>query len=604
MATNAWQDRLTPLLSCGLLRDIDCHLVTSLARLLNITPNADSNVAIALAFASRAIDDGHICLDLNIDLSDIVTPPPECNITLPDSRALLAALASEAGQILAGSAVSDKPFVLDNNRLYLRRMYNYESYVAGQLLKMATTNAAPIAPHLDVRISELLTDTDQQQAARMALTRRLTIISGGPGTGKTYTAARILYLLGETTPTENPLRIRLAAPTGKAAMRLDESIREAFSQIAAATVDHTGIEPASTIERLLGYNRDSPYYKHDAANPLNADVVLIDEASMIDLPKMAKILSALPDKCRLILLGDRYQLASVQPGSVLAELCDSKNLSSCVVTLQRSRRFLEGGAIAQVSRAINKATSLADATAIWQKLATPPQQNTPAPDITLHLTPPDLAADHCFATSIRQAFAAFLQENTPAAAFAALNRFRLLCALRRGPYGAENVNKVIENILTTPLTAGGPRLTKRGEWYSHRVVMITKNDYNYKLFNGDIGIVLPDPENNNQNAVFFEETNSTGAFRRLTGHLLPPHDTAFAMTIHKSQGSEFDRIMVLLPTSDASVLSKELLYTAITRTKTTVDLWATAEVFQTATIRNTKRFTGLRHQLDATPTTP
>ena len=362
------------------------------------------------------------------------------------------------------------------------------------------------------------TGTDLQEvAAKKAVTSDFTVITGGPGTGKTWTVMRILALLLEQ-PGGEKLRIALAAPTGKAAARLTESVR-AVSETFAAT----------TIHRLLGYLPGSPYFRHDAENPLSFDVVIVDEASMVDLALMAKLVAAVPPEARLILLGDRDQLASVEAGSVLADICaaaesaaPNEPLHGAVVALRRNYRFAETGGIYRVSIAINSGDTEAAIAALqegWRRSRMAAATRC-------------AQTGRCLAPTDRDRFRAFLKTDDPLEALAHLQKFRILCAVRQGPFGVENLNAVAEEVL-----ADAGLLAPRRGWYRGQPIMITQNDYNLALFNGDSGIILPDPGAGGELRAFF--LSAEGRLRRFLPSRLPAHETAFAITVHKSQGSEF-----------------------------------------------------------------
>jgi exodeoxyribonuclease V alpha subunit len=434
------------------------------------------------------------------------------------------------------------------------------------------------------------------------------LITGGPGTGKTYTAARILALLTHQHDGERPLRVRLSAPTGKAAARLGESIRQARAAMPPGTfLNGMIVDEACTLDRLLGRQRQESAYRHHADCQLEADVVIVDEASMVDLAKMARLLDALPAQARLVLLGDRHQLSAVAPGSVLAAICAAPAIAPAVVELTESRRFASGGAIARFSAAVNTAHDagaaaravalLADAEAGMEDavgfVEAPPVLKTRQGGVELR-----------FAQAVLRGYRDFLDAQTPAAAFPALAGFRVLCALRRGPLGAEQVNALIEEILSLrglqgdklpPDCRPAHALAPSGTFYPHRVLMITQNDYATGLFNGDVGIVLPSADDPTRLAVYFEQPADAegGHYRCVPSHLLPAHETAFAITVHKSQGSEFGHVLVLLPPTDSPVVTRELIYTAVTRTRSGVTLWGGRESLTAAMQRTVRRFSGL-----------
>jgi exodeoxyribonuclease V alpha subunit len=606
----------------GILREIDLYLAEALVR--RFDPDCDAiEIWLGICLASRVLADGHICLDLaDVTPAFVSSLAPDRNpaaVCLP-TQLLHALERLRSGTWRAhptkviGQGQSMCPFVEYHNRLYLRRYWQYEKSIADTLLAMADDTVTAVPFQTD---NNLLLNERQSFAVAHALQSRLTIISGGPGTGKTHTAARILYLLSKVA--KAPV-IRLAAPTGKAADRLNESVRKALASLPPVALP----EPASTIDRLLGFIEGSPYYRHNKDHRLRADVVLIDEASMVDLPKMAKLLEALPDHCRLVLLGDMHQLASVAPGSVMGDLCSASAIAPCVVELLESRRFESGGHIDTLSRDINAARDGQDADTVWSRLQDMSSRPGDACRIQLRETPASLldqqnVAHPDFAADIIRGYKAYCDANTAEDAFRALAQFRVLCAMRRGPHGVETVNRIVEDILAGKAVRKDSLPADIREWrplqagvnpfYDHRPIMITRNDYSMQLFNGDIGVILPDPANPDTVVACFESKGEDapyqmksesdgGHVRRVPCRLLPEHETAFATTVHKSQGSEFDQVLVLLPVQESPVVTKELIYTAITRTRNGIQLWCRESAFKHAVTARVKRSSGLRDQLD------
>ena len=607
----------------GILRDLDVELVEAVARRCGGNPPAEA-AWVAAALASRAVGAGHVCLDLDRLTPQglrSLSPDPEADVAglTEDVVALCGGLEADATRGAPGfwgPPESAALFVFEARRFYLRRYWEYEQGIAGRLRELARLAPAAgtggdAAP--DARQGNL---TDSQQAAiHTALTRGLTIITGGPGTGKTYTAAHLLaQLLGRAGPGGAAApAVRLAAPTGKAAAKLDASVREALRVLAgeaAARVE--SVPQAATVDRLLGYQPGSPYFRHDRDHPLPADVVIVDEASMLDVPKTAKLLDALSAGCRLVLLGDMHQLASVDPGSVMADLCSAGALSGCVVELTESRRFPAGSPVAILSDAINRADAPVAAGEAWDAFAGLDAESHGDCRILRREMPADLVRGDGailpeLACAVIDGFRTFTAARTPCEAFAALASFGILCALRRGPQGAETVNRLVTEILSghgvspddlPPTLRSWTRLRAEGEFYDHRVIMVTRNDYGMNLFNGDIGVVLPDDEDPSRLVAWFPAPASPGNpdapdLRKISCRLLPEHETAFAITVHKAQGSEYGRILLLLPARDSPVLTRELVYTAITRTRTGAEIWCTQSVFEAAVGRTVDRFTGL-----------
>jgi len=505
-------------------------------------------------------------------------------------------LTSQEEPLLGGSLVSQDittPLVLWHGRLYLQRYYRYELRLAEQLKALAQVQCT--VPEYQTELDacfgmrpETDSETDwQRQAAKMALTRPLALISGGPGTGKTRTVARILGLLLLALGPD--LRIALAAPTGKAAMRLRESISATLAALPfSASIKERIPTTACTLHRLLGVRRNSSVFRHHHANPLPWDVVVVDEASMVDLAMMSKLVDALKPGARLVLLGDKDQLASVESGAVLADCIQA--LPDNTVTLHKSYRFNQE--ISAFARAVNRN----DSAAAWSMLTSGTQEATTARSLQLLQEPlPDfIVAQYIRYMEKIMALPGNRQEDDIRQLFQCLNRFRVLCATRLGTGGVETLNRQVEQKLAAsnyPCQPGG--------WYPGRPVIILNNDYGLNLFNGDIGICLPDPPSLSaapgKFKVWFERED--GSLKGYQPYRLPQCETVFAMTIHKSQGSEFTEVLVVLPTADTPLLTRELIYTAITRARTRVLIASDQAVFTAAVNRTSSRSSGLHEML-------
>jgi exodeoxyribonuclease V alpha subunit len=511
-----------------------------------------SEIRLAAMCTSRARAEGNICVSLG-EIAEMEGTPGVASL-----RKKL------RGSDVVGAPGAFTPLILDGrDRLYLRRYWEYEQQLAQAI---ASRTSAPSSK--GKKESDL-----QEAAAKKAVTSDFTVITGGPGTGKTWTVMRILALLLEQPGGEH-LRIALAAPTGKAAARLTESVRAVRETFAA-----------TTIHRLLGYLPGSPYFRHDAENPLSFDVVIVDEASMVDLALMAKLVAAVPPEARLILLRD--QLASVEAGSVLADICaaaesaaPNEPLHGAVVALRRNYRFAETGGIYRVSMAINSGDTEATITALQEGGGEVEWQPLPAA----------LKLGNALRQRIVTGFEPSLKTDDPLEALAHLQKFRILCAVRQGPFGVENLNAVAEEVL-----ADAGLLAPRRGWYRGQPIMITQNDYNLALFNGDSGIILPDPGAGGELRAFF--LSAEGRLRRFLPSRLPAHETAFAITVHKSQGSEFKKVLFILPEKDSPILTRELLYTGLTRAREGVEFWVTEPILRAAITRRVVRTSGLRDAL-------
>jgi exodeoxyribonuclease V alpha subunit len=514
------------------------------------------------------------------------------------------------------------PLILDDHgRLYLYRYWEYQEkladFIRTRLEEESNIDIAAVKNELErVFPGGNGDDTDWQRvAAFSALTHGFCVICGGPGTGKTTTVAKILALLVERTHPEK-LCIALAAPTGKAAVRLQEAIERVKGDIDCPDPVKAAMpREASTIHRLLGSIVGSPYFRHNAKNPLSHDVVVVDEASMADLALMSKLVQSLSQKAKLILVGDKDQLASVEAGAVLGDICDTgkvhhfserfcedlkkatgceiglkskggerSGIQDCIIELKKSYRFGEESGIGALSRAVNAGDSdRAADLLVGGKGREIEWKDLPAPG--------NLA--RTIRDSVVQDLQVYSKISDPGEAFQRFARFRILCAVREGHYGVARLNSLLEQILRSKdlIPAGGV-------WYAGRPILVTRNDYELGLYNGDVGVILPDPEVNGELRAFFPAPED--GLRRFHPRRLPEHETAFAITVHKSQGSEFDRVLLILPDRDTPVLTRELLYTAVTRARRHVEVWSTETVFRTAVSRHVERYSGLRAALWAT----
>ncbi|MDP1664795.1 MAG: exodeoxyribonuclease V subunit alpha [Methylobacter sp.] len=490
-----------------------------------------------------------------------------------DDNARVLLFASGLVEMNPENQANPLPLVIEQNRLYLHRYWNYENRLAMQIKAMSQAEhpIEKLDAMLDRYFADAITEIDdQREAAKMAAKQSFSIITGGPGTGKTFTVVKILALLQELT--EQPLHIALAAPTGKAAMRLQESIGFSKAKLPCAEAIKNSIpETVTTLHRLLGAMPPSPYFRHHADKPLVYDLVVVDEASMVDLALMSKLLDALKPGARLILLGDKDQLASVESGAVLADLAMAETLQNNVYTLKKSHRF--GGAIKELAEAVN----LQQAELAWQILSDGADGAVQCFDAELI---DYVAAQQADYLQLAKADAEFER------IFQAFSRFQVLCSNRQGKNSVADINYRVEQKL-----AEQKRIDLSGLWYPGRPVMVTQNNPALHLYNGDIGICMQDSFSAGKLMVFFQRAD--GSVKKYLPARVPHCETVFAMTIHKSQGSEFEEVLIVLPEAINPVLTKELLYTAITRAKKTIKLVAGEAVF-TATVRQKiERVTGL-----------
>jgi len=588
------------------LRGLDRHFGRLLARLCG---RDDPGLHAAAALASRATSHGDVCVDLAEHAGRAI---PGLDFTAPALPEWMAQL-RDTGAV--GRPGEFRPLVLDQaGRLYLHRYWAYEAQLAADLLQLACD-----ADHVDLdllragleRLFPDPRDAEQKRAAATAVLRRLCVISGGPGTGKTYTVVKILALLAEQARGRR-LAVALAAPTGKAAARVQEALRQALARFAPDDPVHASVPAeAHTLHRLLGTRPGSVYYRHDRAHPLALDVLVVDEASMADLALMAKLVAALPARARLILLGDKDQLASVEAGAVLGDICAGGGWSAAFAARLAEVMNESGGA----TRAGRESPSpLGDSIALLHrsyrfgahtaigKLAA--RVNDGAGQAALALLKDDADGDIAWRSvearelkaalaSVVERLAEYLERvrrGTPQETFERFKAFCVLCAHRTGPLGAMTVNRLLEAALEERNL-----IDTRRAWYPGRPVMVMRNDYHMQLFNGDVGIALPDPDAGGQLKVFFAAQH--GAMRRIAPVRLPEHETVYAMTVHKAQGSEFDRVLMILPTELSRVMSRELVYTGITRARERVEIWGSEAVFVASVERRLARASALRHRL-------
>ncbi len=494
-----------------------------------------------------------------------------------EGRALVLAsgLAVSHSQAEAKEPAATLPLVVEQDRLYLHRYWFYENRLAIQIKAMSQLSGArgqkidadPEAL-FDKYFGPCTDETDwQREAAKMAVKQSFCIITGGPGTGKTTTVVKILALLQELA--EQPLVIALAAPTGKAAMRLQDSI--GFSKAALPcpeTVKSHIPETVATLHRLLGAKPPSPYFRHDANKSLVYDLVVVDEASMVDLALMSKLMDALKPGSRLILLGDKDQLASVESGAVLADL--TMALPEHTLELKKSHRFDE--TIKRLAVAVN----LQQEDVAWQILHEGNENITMLDQDLIDY----VAAQQTDYLRLIKNGAGFDE------IYRAFSRFQVLCSNREGKNSVSDINYRVEQKLF-----GQNSINLASLWYSGRPVMVTQNNAALHLYNGDIGICMPDKEQEGKFKVLFQRAD--GSVKEYLPARLPHCETVFAMTIHKSQGSEFEEVLIILPEAINPVLTKELLYTAITRARKTVKLVVDEAVFAGTVRQKVKRVTGL-----------
>ncbi|EGT3627198.1 exodeoxyribonuclease V subunit alpha [Morganella morganii] len=697
-----------------LLTPLDRHFALEMSH-LHPSDSQHPLFILLCALLSQQLSSQHSCLVLAhiVQLNPMAEQNSHCKISLS-----LEALTETLQTFDAvGQAGSNKPLIFDNGRLYLQRYHQFETSVAASLIRLSgsvsrhltenishkeQTQTAKLRSLLDQLFpatvsapysltTNVITKSEgtqstapidwQKVATATALGKKLAVITGGPGTGKTTTVTKLLLLL----QMESQQEIRLVAPTGKAAARLSESIKASKARLAKELRAHANVigearnrnsqdfltalgripEEASTLHRLLGVIPNSPHFRHHQGNPLRLDLLIVDEASMVDLPMMYKLLSALPEHASLILLGDQDQLASVEAGAVLADICaglkipvepnnlaqnnlasnnsalwqmryskeqaerlsaltgfeltpfisDSPKLGDSLCMLMHSHRFKGDAGIGLLASAVNRA-DLQGILQVWQQgLAelnwlehsmvvsqTQAKVSEPANNVGLNL----LLEQAC------QQYGAYLStlnshasnndacnsdlgaRPSTAEIIESFNQYRILCAMRSGDYGVEGINQYVTQAL-----ANAKLIKPLQEFYLGRPIIIQSNDYNLGLFNGDIGLILQDEDKPERLMAHFIKAD--GSLLKVLPARLPSHETCYAMTVHKSQGSEFSRVALVLPPSPSlaqwQLLTKELVYTAITRAKVHFTCLGTQHVFERASSQATQRASGLADRL-------
>ncbi len=623
--------------AAGVLRPLDVQFARALARL---SGDASAALLLGAAMASRAPGWQHVCADLTTLAGSVRlerTEGPAPVLPWPDPGPWREALAaSPAVDVVDPEGATPpvdqdnapRPLVLAGDRLYLRRYWSYQERLVGQLLRRVEArpraiDAGLLAGGLMRLFPGVGPDDDQRRAAALAVERGFCVISGGPGTGKTTTVRKILVLLLEqalgaaaagTDGGTLATRVLLLAPTGKAAARMKEALLDGLDQLPG--VDEAVLEAlprqALTLHRALGYQPRTPTrFRHDADDPLPVDIVVVDEASMVDLAMMAKLFEAVPPHARLVLLGDADQLASVEAGAVLGDIC-AAGPPDALVQLRRAWRFGPQSGIGALSRAVN-AGDADRALGYLRHQATEDMAVAGAAYGDLGFI--ELASDDyegiqgtldrvvrpAVLGELQAYFEAVIRDAPPPVVLDLLSRFRVLCAHRRGQLGVHGLNQAIERWLL----AGGwiPRpLPGEGDerWYPGRPLLVTRNDYQLELFNGDVGYIAQGATADRATAIF-PDASETG-YRAIRASRLPPHETVFAMTVHKSQGSQLEHAMLVLPAAPSAIVTRELLYTGITRARRRVTVVGRDVVLRQGALERVERASGLRERLArATP---
>lgn len=567
--------------AAGVLEPADVHVAQ---RLGVLGAEADERVLLAVALTVRAARQGAVCLDLTTVAAGMIELDPDVELPWPAPSDWVRAVAASA-------LVSDGIVVLEATTLYLDRYHREERQVCADLVGRLGPVTDVDVPAVERAAARLFPAgwEEQRQAARMATCQRTTVITGGPGTGKTASVARLLAMVHEQHVAERGRapRIALAAPTGKAAIRLQESVEREAADLAPE--DRARLEglTASTLHRLLGWRADnSSRFRHHRGNPLPHDVIVVDEMSMVSLTHMARLLEAIRPQARLVLVGDPHQLASVEAGAVLADIVAglAGATEPPVSPLTIPHRTRSAGAVNDLDN-LAKALREQRADAVVELVAGRSEQ--------VRLV--DRDDEDALAAALQR-----IQDAAVAVTRAAdkahgeeaarlLDRHRLLCAHREGPFGVAGWNRRVEHMVGEAL-----HRTHYDEWYSGRPVMITANDQGLKLSNGDLGVTVRTEDDKLRVAV-----RSGGRLRLFAPTRLSGVDTVYAMTVHKSQGSEAEHVTVILPPADSPLLTRELFYTAVTRARKSVTIIGSEEELRAAMSREVQRASGLAARLHA-----
>ncbi len=566
--------------ACGLLVAADVHVAQ---RLATLAAETDEAVVLAVALAVRAPRHGHVFVDLAriAETAGVDAEDEDVDLSVlpwPEPTDWIARLAASPLVAVGESGHPNRPLRLVGSSLYLDRYWREERQVAADLLAFgpAVVRDEALAGGLE-RLFEGGRDDSQRAAAEAAVRRRFAVVAGGPGTGKTTTVARILALLLEQS-TDLPPLVALAAPTGKAMQRLEEAVHEAADDPRFASAREFMLAlNASTLHKLLGARPGTNRRRHHRGNRLPHDVVIVDETSMVSLSMMARLVEAVRPEARLILVGDPNQLSSIEAGAVLSDIVKARREG--VVELDHTFRF--GAGIGDLATAIRNDD--ADAAVTLLRGGREDVQWIEA-DIAEPEAMAALAGVRETALEAARAVIGAARAGHAEQALDALGSFRVLCAHRHGPYGVSTWMARIEAWLESELD--------RGRWYLGRPLLVTENDYSLNLRNGDTGVVVATPSGGVE-AVFERRTEIV----RFAPTRLSAVDTVHAMTVHKSQGSQFRTVVVLLPPPSSPLLTRELLYTAVTRAQDKLVLVGTEAAVRAAVERPIARASGLEDRL-------
>ena len=608
----------------GVLGPADVHTAVRIGR---ICDEADDRVRLAVALTVRALRVGSVCLDLRT-VSDTAFDDSErqidtASLPWPEVESWIDAVRASPAVADGAGAVPGRPLRFAFGQLYLDRYWRQEETVRIELRRRGAIDPPVVE---ESRLAESLSrmfgttglssgEPDRQRlAAAVSTLSWVTVVAGGPGTGKTTTVAKLLALLhdqqratlddADGTEGARPLRVALAAPTGKAAARLEEAVRAATRELPESDRRRLPDLNASTLHRLLGWRPDNrSRFRHDAHRHLPYDVIVIDEMSMVSLTLMARLLEAIRPDARLILVGDPDQLSSVEAGAVLADIAtapgepdprlsetldrlgvaDAEPVMHGVVPLRHTWRF--GGAIDALARAV-RASEPDEVLAVLR--SGDPALVFVEPDGET-IDPAMLGTLRAELVDSNRAAAVAAADGDAASALTALDRHRLLCAHRRGPYGVTRWSREAERWLIEEIGGYG----FGGEWYLGRPLLVTANDYEMGLYNGDTGVVVETPAGVRAAFARGDEPTLIAPVR------LDSVQTVHAMTVHRAQGSQFRTVSFIVPPADSPLLTRELLYTAVTRATAKVQVFGSEEAIRRAVVRPANRASGLRGRLSS-----
>ncbi|MBN1498590.1 MAG: exodeoxyribonuclease V subunit alpha [Spirochaetes bacterium] len=612
----------------GIFKPVDINLAEYL---IGKSADKSKQIYLSIMLTSNALCKGSLCYDFSIsNESDGIETAIKQNI--PDI--------TELEKLFFRSRIIGKPgeylpLIYENQKLYFQKYYQYEKILAEKLKSIAAAipeiNLELLRKNADKLFTNGESEPDFQKIAAVnSCINSLSFISGGPGTGKTTTVVKILLLLIEQLLNKNiEPRIALTAPTGKAAAHLHNSVITALENIKQwypPVDEYRNFIPGKsfTLHRLLGSIKNSAFFKYNSRNKMPYNIIIIDETSMTDIALMYKFITALSDKMHVIFLGDKDQLASVQAGSVLGDICafPAENISEKILTnynsimetefktpvsadcgsihkniifLTKSHRFSDTSGIGKYASLIRDRQT----DEIQQLILSNAEKNVMFTSVPIRKNHQDYIKENqemlhktVFTENLLNGYVKYFESKTVDEAFMLFKKFKILCAVKKGLFGTEIINEYIEKILHE-----NRKINTKKQFYHLKPVIIQTNDYSLNLFNGDIGITFRDEATGLLKVYFEDNRNNVLQYRTYNPLQLKNYETVFAMTIHKSQGSEYEDILMVIPPDDIPVLTSELIYTGITRAKNRIVIFANEDIFLKACSRKVKRMSGLNRKI-------